>query len=37
MTARSEFIRGIRGVADDDARRRIGPMNSISWNVGHLA
>ena len=34
---RSEFIRGIRGVTDDDARRRIGPMNSISWNVGHLA
>ena len=34
---RSEFIRGIRGVTDDDARRRVGPMNSISWNVGHLA
>jgi hypothetical protein len=34
---RSEFIRGIRGVTDDDARRRIGLMNSISWNVGHLA
>ena len=34
---RSEFLRGIRGVTDDDARRRIGPMNSISWNVGHLA
>ena len=34
---RSEFIRGIRGVTDDDARRRIGPMNSISWNEGHLA
>ncbi len=30
-------MRGIRGVTDDDARRRIGPMNSISWNVGHLA
>lgn len=34
---RSEFIRGIREVPDDEARRRVGPMNSISWNVGHLA
>jgi len=34
---RSEFIRGIRGLKDDDARRRIEPMNSISWNIGHLA
>ena len=34
---RSEFIRGIRGVTDADARRRNGPMNSVSWNVGHLA
>ena len=34
---RSEFMRGIRGISDDDARRRIEPMNSISWNVGHLA
>ena len=34
---RSEFMRGIRGITDDDARRRIEPMNSISWNIGHLA
>jgi hypothetical protein len=34
---RSEFLRGFRGVTDADARRRIGPMNSIGWNVGHLA
>jgi len=34
---RSEFIRGIRGLKDDDARRRIEPMNCISWNIGHLA
>ena len=34
---RSEFVRGIRGVTEDDARRRIEPMNCISWNVGHLA
>ncbi len=35
--ARSEFLRGIRGVPDDDARTRLLPMNCISWNVGHLA
>ena len=35
--ARSEFMRGIDGVSDDAARRRLGPMNCISWNVGHLA
>ena len=35
--ARSEFRRGIEGVPDDDARRRILPMNCIAWNVGHLA
>lgn len=34
---RSEFLRGLRGVSEEDARRRIGPMNSIGWNVGHLA
>lgn len=35
--ARSEFVRGLTGVSDDDARRRLLPMNCISWNVGHLA
>lgn len=30
-------MRGIRGLNEADARRRIEPMNSISWNVGHLA
>src|SRR6266566_3322582 len=34
---RSEFARAIKGVGEADARRRIEPMNSISWNVGHLA
>jgi DinB superfamily len=34
---RSEFMRAIRRVDDTDARRRILPMNCISWNVGHLA
>jgi hypothetical protein len=35
--ARAEFLRGLSGLSGDDACRRIGPMNSISWNVGHLA
>ena len=34
---RSEFQRGLRGLDAEDARRRVEPMNSISWNVGHLA
>ncbi len=34
---RAEFMRAIRGVGDADARVRLGPMNAISWNVGHLA
>lgn len=35
--ARSEFKRGLDGLSEVDARRRIEPMNCISWNVGHLA
>lgn len=35
--ARSEFKRGLEGLSDADARRRLLPMNCISWNVGHLA
>lgn len=34
---RSEFQRGLAGVGETDARRRLPPMNSLSWNVGHLA
>ncbi|MBZ0288855.1 MAG: DinB family protein [Anaerolineae bacterium] len=34
---RSEFVRGMEGVPDEDARRRFEPMNCISWIVGHLA
>jgi hypothetical protein len=34
---RSEFMRGIKGLSDKDARKRLLPMNCISWNVGHLA
>jgi DinB superfamily len=35
--ARSEWLRGLAGLTDDDALRRLEPMNSISWMVGHLA
>ena len=34
---RSEFLRSIGRLGDADARVRLGPMNCISWNVGHLA
>lgn len=35
--ARSEWQRALEGVSDTDARRRLMPMNCISWMVGHLA
>ena len=34
---RSELQRALKGITDDEARRRFEPMNCISWNVGHLA
>jgi hypothetical protein len=34
---RGEFLRGIKGVTDEEAARRFLPMNALSWNVGHLA
>lgn len=34
---RSEFMRSVKGVGDEDGRRRFLPMNCLSWNVGHLA
>ena len=35
--ARSEFQRGLDGMTDEDAGKRLMPMNSISWMIGHLA
>ena len=35
--ARSEFARGLEGVSEADGLRRVMPMNSIGWMVGHLA
>jgi hypothetical protein len=34
---RAEWQRGLRGVDEASALRRIEPMNSIGWIVGHLA
>ncbi|HSB88960.1 MAG TPA: DinB family protein [Anaerolineales bacterium] len=33
---RSEWLRGLEGVSEADAARHFGPMNCISWTVGHL-
>jgi hypothetical protein len=34
---RAEWLRALRGTPEDDAERRLDPMNSIAWIVGHLA
>jgi uncharacterized damage-inducible protein DinB len=35
--ARSEFVRCLEGISDEDSRHRFMPMNCISWMVGHMA
>lgn len=35
--SRSEFARCLDGISEEDAIRRIDPMNCISWFIGHLA
>ena len=34
---RSEWLRGLEGISEEDGSRHLGPMNCISWTVGHLA
>jgi uncharacterized damage-inducible protein DinB len=34
---RKEFLRSVKGVIEEDAQKRLLPMNCLSWNVGHLA
>ena len=34
---RSEWLRGLAGISEEDGARHFGPMNCISWTVGHLA
>ena len=33
---RSEWLRGLQNISDEDGARHFGPMNCISWTVGHL-
>ena len=35
--ARKEFGRNLVGLTDEDARKRIEPMNCISWIIAHVA
>ena len=35
--ARKEFERNLVGLTDEDARKRIEPMNCISWIIAHVA
>jgi hypothetical protein len=34
---RHEWLRGLENIPEEDASRRFGPMNCISWTVGHMA
>jgi hypothetical protein len=34
---RREWLRGLDGIPEADANQHFGPMNCISWTVGHLA
>lgn len=35
--SRAEFQRCLEGLSDEDAQKRLLPMNCISWMIGHLA
>jgi hypothetical protein len=34
---RSEWLRGLEGITEEDGARHFAKMNCISWTVGHLA
>ena len=34
---RSEWLRGLEGISEEEGVRHFGPMNCVSWTVGHLA
>jgi hypothetical protein len=34
---RREWLHGLEGIPEADGSRHFGPMNCISWTVGHLA
>jgi uncharacterized damage-inducible protein DinB len=35
--ARSEFLRNLEGLSEEDSQKRLEPMNCIGWIVAHLA
>jgi hypothetical protein len=35
--SRREWLRGLEGLTEEDGECHFGPMNCISWTVGHLA
>lgn len=37
LLSRKEFERNLAGLADEDARKHIKPMNCISWIIAHVA
>jgi hypothetical protein len=37
LFTRAEWRRALRGVPEEDGLKRLEPMNSIGWIVGHLA
>ncbi|RPH59673.1 MAG: DinB family protein [Chloroflexi bacterium] len=34
---RREWLRGLEGISEENGSKHFGPMNCISWTVGHLA
>jgi hypothetical protein len=34
---RSEWLRGLTGITEEEGSQHLGQMNCISWTVGHLA
>ena len=34
---RSEWLRGLEGITEEEGAKHFGQMNCISWTVGHLA
>ena len=34
---RVEWLRGLEGISEEDGARHLGPMNCVSWTVGHLS
>ena len=34
---RLEWLRGLEAVSEEDGARHLGPMNCVSWTVGHLS